>query len=158
MDASLHAEILKLLEEHRIMTVATLRPDGWPQATTVGYVNDGLVLYFVCGRDCQKAHNLAQDNRVSLAIAHDTSDPMAIRGLSMAARVIPITGEADIRRILMMMVPSKYPEYAQLVCEVDLNHLSLFKISPEVISVTDYSKGFGHCELTTVNQEDCATA
>jgi len=24
------------------MTVATNRPDGWPQATTVGYVNDGL--------------------------------------------------------------------------------------------------------------------
>ena len=27
------------------MTIATLRPDGWPQATTVGYVSEGLTLY-----------------------------------------------------------------------------------------------------------------
>ena len=26
-----------VVDEHRIMTIATLRPDGWPQATTVGY-------------------------------------------------------------------------------------------------------------------------
>jgi len=25
------------------MTIATLRPDGWPQATTVGYVNEGTI-------------------------------------------------------------------------------------------------------------------
>jgi hypothetical protein len=35
-----------MLDQHRIMTVATLRPDGWPQATTVGYVNDGLTSIF----------------------------------------------------------------------------------------------------------------
>jgi len=32
------------LDQHRIMTLATLPPDGWPQAMTVGYVNDGLTL------------------------------------------------------------------------------------------------------------------
>ena len=45
----------------RIMTVATLRPDGWPQATTAGYVNEGLTLYFLCGLDIQKAKTLARD-------------------------------------------------------------------------------------------------
>jgi nitroimidazol reductase NimA-like FMN-containing flavoprotein (pyridoxamine 5'-phosphate oxidase superfamily) len=49
----------------------TLRPDGWPQATTVGYVNEDLTLYFLCGLDCQKAANLARDDRVSLTIDHD---------------------------------------------------------------------------------------
>lgn len=38
-------KIIELLDGHRIMTLATNRPDGWPQATTVGYVNDGLTLY-----------------------------------------------------------------------------------------------------------------
>ena len=42
------------------MTVATLRPDGRPQATTVGYMNDDLTLYFLCGLDSQKAKNLLQ--------------------------------------------------------------------------------------------------
>jgi nitroimidazol reductase NimA-like FMN-containing flavoprotein (pyridoxamine 5'-phosphate oxidase superfamily) len=42
MDDTLKSKILELLDQHRIMTLATNRPDGWPQATTVGYVNDGL--------------------------------------------------------------------------------------------------------------------
>ncbi len=42
MDEDIKGKILTILDQHRIMTVATLRPDGWPQATTVGYVNEGL--------------------------------------------------------------------------------------------------------------------
>ena len=42
MEEGIRTKILTLLDQHRIMTVATLRPDGWPQATTVGYVNEGL--------------------------------------------------------------------------------------------------------------------
>src|SRR5947208_6119888 len=85
MEEQIRRKILTLLDQHRIMTVATLRPDGWPQATTVGYVNEGLTLYFLCGLDSQKARNLARDNRISLTIDHDTADLMTITGLSMAA-------------------------------------------------------------------------
>jgi len=42
MDNAARKMVLKLLDSHRIMTVATNRPDGWPQATTVGYA--------MCGR------------------------------------------------------------------------------------------------------------
>ena len=59
MDDLMKQKILSLLEAHRIMTIATLRPDGWPQATTVGYVNEGLALWFLCGLESQKAKNLA---------------------------------------------------------------------------------------------------
>ena len=95
MDAALHRKILQLLDQHRTMTLATLRPDGWPQATTVGYVNEGLTLWFLCGLDSQKARNLAQDDRVSLTIDHDTPDVMAISGLSMAAHALPVTDRAE---------------------------------------------------------------
>ena len=47
MDEEIRRKVLTLLDQHRIMTIATLRPDGWPQATTVGYVNDGLTLDFI---------------------------------------------------------------------------------------------------------------
>ena len=86
MNEEIGRKILTLLDQHRVMTIATLRPDGWPQATTVGYVNEGLTLYFLCGLDSQKAANLARGDRVSLTIDHDTPDLMAITGLSMAAR------------------------------------------------------------------------
>ena len=61
-----------LLDAHRIMTIATLRPGGWPQTTTVGYASGGLTIRFLCGLDSQKAASLAYDNRVSLSIDHDT--------------------------------------------------------------------------------------
>ena len=74
MDAAMRDRIVGLLDSHPVMTIATLRPDGWPQATVVGYVNQGLALYFLCGLDSQKAANIARDDRVSIAIASDPDD------------------------------------------------------------------------------------
>jgi len=158
MDPSIRAQILKLLDEHRIMSLATLRPDGWPQATTVGYVNDGLTLYFMCGKDSQKAKNLARDSRVSLTIDRDTSDPLAIRGLSMAATATPVSDQMQIQQTMRVMLPKKYPEYGSMMGTVDLSAVAVFKVTPEVISVLDYSKGFGHCELVAVSASDRAAA
>ncbi|HEX5960566.1 MAG TPA: pyridoxamine 5'-phosphate oxidase family protein [Rhodanobacteraceae bacterium] len=147
MDATIRKRILDLLDANRIMTIATLRPDGWPQATTVGYVNDGLAFWFLCGRDSQKAANLARDDRVSLTINGDPSDIMAITGLSMAARAIPVTDRAEAGKVLRLM-PSKYPETKSLpVAMPTPDDVALFRIEPSVISVLDYTQGFGHADL-----------
>ena len=95
MEQEIRKKILTLLDQHRTMTIATLRPDGWPQATTVGYVNEGLILYFLCGLNSQKATNLARDDRVSLTIDHDTPDIMAITGLSMAVHAQAVLGRSE---------------------------------------------------------------
>jgi nitroimidazol reductase NimA-like FMN-containing flavoprotein (pyridoxamine 5'-phosphate oxidase superfamily) len=147
MQDKIRTKILALLDEHRIMTIATLRPDGWPQATTVGYVNDGLTLYFLCGLDSQKAVNLARDDRVSLTIDHDASQIMEITGLSMAARAKPITDRAEAEKILGML-PLKYPQQVSLSMPKP-EEVQIFRVTPTVISVLDYSKGFGHTDLVT---------
>ncbi|WP_088346399.1 MULTISPECIES: pyridoxamine 5'-phosphate oxidase family protein [Rhodomicrobium] len=149
MDEQIKQKILSLLEQHRIMTIATLRPDGWPQATTVGYVSEGLTLYFLCGLDSQKAANLARDNRVSLTIDHDTPDLMAIAGLSMAARAQEVTDPVEAARVLSLM-PLKYPEQVNLPVPMPTpGDVRIFRLIPQVISVLDYSKGFGHTDLVT---------
>ena len=148
METALRNKIIDLLHEHRIMTVATNRPDGWPQATTVGYVSDGLTLYFLCSPQSQKARNLARDNRLSLTIDRDVPDPMAIRGLSMAARAYPVTEAAEIARALDMLA-TKYPEYAAYP-KPKPEEIIFFRVAPEVISVLDYTKGFGHTDLVTL--------
>ncbi|MBP0630765.1 MULTISPECIES: pyridoxamine 5'-phosphate oxidase family protein [unclassified Cupriavidus] len=152
MDDEIRQKILSLLSQHRIMTLATLRPDGWPQATTVGYVNEGLTLYFLCGPSSQKAGNLASDDRVSLTIDHDTSDLMAITGLSMAAHAQLVVDPVVAHRILQLF-PSKYPEYPeQMALPVPMptvDDVRIFRVTPMVISVLDYSKGFGHTDLVT---------
>jgi nitroimidazol reductase NimA-like FMN-containing flavoprotein (pyridoxamine 5'-phosphate oxidase superfamily) len=94
MDEEIRRKILTLLDQHRIMTMATLRPDGWPQATTVGYANEGLTL-LLCGPDSQKAANLSLDDRVSLTIDHDTPQVMDITGLPMAAHAQAVVDPAN---------------------------------------------------------------
>jgi nitroimidazol reductase NimA-like FMN-containing flavoprotein (pyridoxamine 5'-phosphate oxidase superfamily) len=149
MDEDMKRKILALLDEHRIMTIATLRPDGWPQATTVGYVNEGLTLYFLCGLDSQKAANLARDDRVSLTIDHDAPQIMQITGLSMAARAQVVTDRAEAEKVLGML-PLKYPEQTHLPGPMPKpEEVRIFRLSPLVISVLDYSKGFGHTDLVT---------
>ena len=149
MNEEIRRKILTLLDQHRIMTVATLRPDGWPQATTVGYVNEGLTLYFLCGLESQKAANLARDDRVSLTIDHDAPQVMEITGLSMAARAQPVVDRAEAEKVLRML-PLKYPEQVSLPGPMPTpEQVRIFRVMPSVISVLDYSKGFGHTELVT---------
>ena len=150
MDEEIRQRILTLLDQHRIMTVATLRPDGWPQATTVGYASEGLSLYFLCGLDSQKATNLARDDRMSLTIDHDTSDTMAISGLSMAGHARAVTDMAEAGRVMHMLV-RKYPEQTSLPGPMPApEDVRIFRVTPTVISVLDYSKGFGHTDLVSV--------
>lgn len=147
MDDPIRKQILDLLDEHRIMTVATLRPDGWPQATTVGYAHDGMTLYFLCGLDSQKAANLARDDRVSLTIDHDTPQVMAIKGLSMAARATAVTDPAEAEKALQLLM-ARYPEQGTLPFEMPgPADVRIFRVTPVVILVLDYSKGFAHTEL-----------
>jgi nitroimidazol reductase NimA-like FMN-containing flavoprotein (pyridoxamine 5'-phosphate oxidase superfamily) len=147
MDA-LKSKILDLLDQHRLMTIATNRPDGWPQATTVGYVNDGLTIYFLCSPQSQKAANLARDNRVSLTIDNDVTDPMAITGLSMAAQAQPVTNPTEIAKAMNLLV-TRYPEYAAFPMPKP-EEITVYRVVPKVISVLDYSKGFGHSDLVTI--------
>jgi len=149
MDESLRQKILALLDQHRIMTIATLRPDGWPQATTVGYANEGLTLYFLCGPNSQKAANLARDDRVSLTIDHDTSQVMEITGLSMAARAQAVADADEAQRVLRLLM-LKYPQQASMPLPMPTPaDIRVFRVTPKVISVLDYTKGFAHTDLVT---------
>jgi nitroimidazol reductase NimA-like FMN-containing flavoprotein (pyridoxamine 5'-phosphate oxidase superfamily) len=147
MDDLLRRKILDIIAEHRVMTVAKLRADGWPQATTVGYASDGLTLYFLCGLDSQKAANLARDNRVSITIDHDAPQVMEIAGLSMAGRAERVTDTREAQRAIDLLI-SRYPEQRSLPFQMPKPaEVCIMQVAPVVISVLDYSKGFGHTDL-----------
>ncbi len=149
MDEDIRRKILTLLDQHRIMTIATLRPDGWPQATTVGYANEGLTIYFLCGPDSQKARNLARDNRVSLTIDHDTPQVIDITGLSMAAHAQAVVDSTQAGKALGLLM-LKYPQQDSIPLPMPSpKDVRIFRVTPTVISVLDYSKGFAHTDLVT---------
>lgn len=147
MEKAIESKILNLLDQHRIMTLATVRPDGWPQATTVGYVSDGLAIYFLCGRDSQKSANISHDNRVSLTIDHDCDQIMEITGLSMAARAQRVTDRVEAEKVLRLL-PTKYSSQRDFPLQMPTpDDVHIYRLTPTVISVLDYSKGFGHTDL-----------
>jgi general stress protein 26 len=68
MDPALEQEIVSILDEANDLTIATVREDGYPQATTVSYVNKGLTIYFGCAAQSQKASNIGHSAKVSLTV------------------------------------------------------------------------------------------
>jgi general stress protein 26 len=158
--------ILRLLNEHRVMTIATNRADGWPQATMVGYVNDGFFLYCFVAINSQKHANILRDPRVSIAIGSDAPEPLDIKGLSAAATASVVTDQSEFDNICRLRL-GHYPEYASLPAPVlwqeAVQRISphptsagvvLLRIAPEIISVLNYSKGFGHSDLITFSERD----
>jgi nitroimidazol reductase NimA-like FMN-containing flavoprotein (pyridoxamine 5'-phosphate oxidase superfamily) len=150
MTPELRDLIVRQLNEHRIMTLATNRPDGWPQATVVGYANDGLKIYCFVARLSQKYANMMRDPRVSAAIASDFADPMAIKGLSLGGKVAPVTDDREFSRACEIFM-KRYPEYASWP-KPNPAIAPMLRITPTVISVLDYSKGFGHSDLVKVDE------
>lgn len=158
--------ILRVLNEHRVMAIATNRADGWPQATMVGYVNDGFLLYCFVARNSQKYANIQRDPRVSIAIGSDAPRPSDIRGLSLAGRASAVTDKSEFEYVRRLRL-KRYPEYAALsesmLREVAAQRITpqpasaevvLLRIAPEIISVLDYARGFGTTHLVTFSDRD----
>lgn len=152
LDPATRQFILNLMGSAPDLTLATLRPDGYPQATTISYVNDGLTLYAGIGLDSQKAHNIRQNNKVSLTITPPYSDWNQITGLSMAATAA-IVGDAAQAQHASDLMLLRFPQLRQLMSgtgQLPWAGAVFLCITPCVISVLNYQLGFGHAELYQV--------
>lgn len=152
MQREVKAVIERIMGENRILTVATNRHDGYPQATIVSYANDGLILYFFVDRQSQKATNIAHDPRVSIAIGKDNAHPLELKALSMSASALLVEDETEMHhagRLLMR----RYPEY-QVMPPPDPTQIYLVRVTPEFVSILDYAKGFGHTDLVKLTSTD----
>jgi nitroimidazol reductase NimA-like FMN-containing flavoprotein (pyridoxamine 5'-phosphate oxidase superfamily) len=148
MDPSLKQEVVSILDEANDMTIATVREDGYPQATTVSYVNEGLTIYFGCAAESQKAQNLARSGKVSLTVNLPYANWSEIRGLSIGGRAERVTDPQEIEQVAQLMY-QKFPQIAPYA-PTELEGVVLFRVTPEIISVLDYRKGFGHTDLVKV--------
>ena len=54
---------------------------------------------------------------------------------------------------MLELFAAKFPEYRSLP-QPDPAEMRLFMVMPEVISLLDYRKGFGHSDLVTVTEAD----
>jgi general stress protein 26 len=149
MDQSMQSFIMNIINNAKDLTLATIRPDGYPQATTVSYANDGMTIYVGIGKNSQKADNIRHCNKVSLTINAEYGDWNHIKGLSMGATAEMMTDPQEIKHAAACMI-KRFPQVAEWAQSPQAAQTVLLKITPRVISVLDYEKGFGHTELVTV--------
>ncbi|GAA3895595.1 pyridoxamine 5'-phosphate oxidase family protein [Sphingomonas limnosediminicola] len=137
-----------ILDRNRLMGIATLRPDGWPQATMVSYANEGLLLYFIISRASQKYANIERDSRVAITVGSDVDDPAQIKALSIAANASEVRDPKQRERAIDLVL-ARRPSLAKLP-RPDLKHSAVMRAYCSIVTVLDYSKGFGHADLLTV--------
>ncbi|MBY0565355.1 MAG: pyridoxamine 5'-phosphate oxidase family protein [Hyphomonadaceae bacterium] len=147
-DAQRHL-IQSIIDQADDITIATNREDGYPQATTVSYVNDGLSIYFGTWVKSQKAVNLLRDARMSATINLPYATWSEIKGLSIGGRARKVEAPAELEKAMGLML-AKFPQVQQYAADMQGAEMAFFRIEPEVISILDYSKSFGHTELVRV--------
>lgn len=140
---------VEILEQNRLMALATVRPDGWPQATMVSFAHEGLLIYFVISRQSQKFGNIQKDNRVSIVVGGDFHDPTTIKALSIAAHASEVT-DVDQRNRAVAHLLGRHPGLRKLE-PPEPDHSAVMRAYPEIVTVLDYSKGFGHADVLTVS-------
>lgn len=141
-------DAIRILDSHRILAISTVRPDGWPQTTIVGYANDGWVIYFLILRSSQKFANIERDNRVSIAIGEEPRDLKELKAVYAGALVNEVTDLVQAEHAWRLLV-QRHPNLADLGLPKG-SETALMQAVCKHVSVLDYSQGPGHTEALTI--------
>jgi len=131
------------------MAISTVRPDGWPQTTIVGYVNRGFDLFFLIFRSGQKLANIQHDDRISIAVAAEPSDMHGLQAVYVGAHAREITDQAERDEAWRLLM-----ERASNLAGFNMpeaREAAFMKATCKYISVLDFSQGIGHMEEFTVD-------
>jgi nitroimidazol reductase NimA-like FMN-containing flavoprotein (pyridoxamine 5'-phosphate oxidase superfamily) len=139
---------ITILNANRIMTIATVRGDGWPQTTIVGYANEGFRLYFLIYRTSQKFANIARDNRVSISIGHEPTELRDIRAVFAGCYATEVTDLAERSRAWQLLA-ERHPNLTDLA-PPGTAEVATMRADCKHVSVLDYSQGIGHTEQLTL--------
>jgi nitroimidazol reductase NimA-like FMN-containing flavoprotein (pyridoxamine 5'-phosphate oxidase superfamily) len=142
---------ITILNAHRIMTIATVRPDGWPQATIVGYANEGFRLYFLTYRSSQKFENIARDSRVAITVGQEPTELRQIKAVYAGCEVRELTDTKERGRAWMLLA-ERHPNLTDLA-PPETAEVATMVADCRYVSVLDYSQGLGHAETLTLTPE-----
>jgi nitroimidazol reductase NimA-like FMN-containing flavoprotein (pyridoxamine 5'-phosphate oxidase superfamily) len=142
---------IAILDDHRMMAISTVRPDGWPQTTMVGYANDGWSIYFLIFRDSQKFANIGLDDRVSVAVSAEPSFLGEIKAVYAGAHAAEVKDPQERVRAWRLLL-ERHPNLGDFGLPDDAT-TALMRATCKYVSVLDYSKGIGHSENLVVGED-----
>ena len=133
-----------------MMAISTVRPDGWPQNTVVGYANQGWAVYFLIFRSSQKFANIERDDRISIAIASEPSFLSDIKAVYAGAHASEVTDPAERGQAWELLI-ERHPNLTDFG-PPDVSEEAIMRATCKHVSVLDYSRGIGHAEALTVGE------
>lgn len=139
---------ITILNANRIMTIATVRPDDWPQATIVGYANQGFRLYFLIYRASQKFENMRHNNRVAITVSREPAALRDIKAVYAGCSVHEVTELAERARAWQLLA-ERHPNLTDLAPPQDAE-VATMAADCKHVSVLDYSQGLGHAVTLTL--------
>ncbi len=128
--------MVKFIEEHHVMTLATVSFDGLPWCSSCFYAYDSVVHQFVFTSDETTRHgaDMAENPAVAAAIALETRVTGRIRGIQIAGKAYRVPPE-DLWKWSALYL-KQFPVAA-------LVKTTLWILDPEYIKMTDNRLGFG---------------
>ena len=129
----------RILDAHRVMAISTVRPDGWPQTTIVGYANDGLTVYFIIFRSSQKFANIQHDDRISIAVGEEPRDLRHLEAVYAGAQAFEVTDLKQAEHAWRLLT-HRHPNLTQFEVP-DKAETALMCVNCKHVSVLDYSQG-----------------
>lgn len=147
MNPDATARILQLLDECVDLTLATVRPDGAPQANIVNFAHEGLEIFVATDRSSAKVRNLVSCERAALALRGDYSRWSEVRGLSIdAIGEVLADDSADAQRAKDCIARRFPPAAVATPTPQDPATTVYLKLRPVRIVLIDYERGYGHRE------------
>jgi len=146
---------IQILNTNGLMAVSTVRPDGWPQTTMVGYANRGFELLFMVFRSGQKFANIQKDDRIAIAVAPEPPSMNELQAVYAGAHAREITDPAEQKeawRLLMQrhsnLAGFQMPEGGDV---------AFMSARCKYVSMLDYRQGPGHREQFVINDDGSRT-
>lgn len=140
---------IRILNAHRIMAISTVRPDGWPQTTIVGYANRGFDLVFLIYRSGQKFANIQHDDRISIAVAAEPVELGDLQAVYAAAHAKEVVDESD-RQEAWRQLMERHSTLAGSHIP-DAKEGVFMRARCTHVSMLDFTQGMGHQESIVID-------
>lgn len=143
MNTQLAQEMLTYLEDHNVMTLATIGDKG-PWTSAVFYVNVSFNLYFFTEKKTRHGSNLAANSVVAAAVHEDYHNWREIKGIQLQGEAKPV-GIVEKTRIIALFA-RKFLSLNDLFADPKATSIiakaQIYELVPSEIWCLDNQKGF----------------
>jgi uncharacterized protein YhbP (UPF0306 family) len=140
------------LADHTVLTLATIGPNGHPQATDLYYADaNDLTLHFISSPGSRHVRNIEADRRVAATIHADSTRWRDIRGVQLEGVCARLSGVGWAEAWTCYL--TKFPfVLTDAVLDRALQQVEIYRVIPYWLRWIDNTTGFGHNPEWTLDE------